>query len=103
MISWPAAAKVMALAATSQELATLAPKDLYRLTSRSAQASVDALRLACLRACLAATSMDLPLHVVLNPPLKMRNIVNSVPNSVLPHVLGRVKMNQIVALQSFQN
>ena len=27
-------------------------------------------RLACLRAFLAATSMDLPLHVVHNPPLK---------------------------------
>ena len=29
--------------------------------------------LACLHTCLAATSMDLPLHVVQNPPLKVIN------------------------------
>ena len=38
-----------------------------------------------------------------NNQLITENIVNSVPNSVLTYVLGRVKMNPIVALQSCQN
>ena len=33
-------------------------------------------RQACLRTCLAETSMDLPLHVVHDPPLKGAKIVN---------------------------
>ena len=52
---------------------------------------------------LTTSCMDLPLHVVLYPPLKGEEYCDNMPNSALPYALGRVKMNPIVALQSFQN